>query len=244
MSIFAIVNPSPAAGRTTTAVGLAAYLGAFGARVLLVDCDPQADATAAVERVHAADLEEALERGLSLAGCIAPSALSRVDLMRASHTGRASVAGGAFPECLGTVLEHVAARYSYILVDCPAAADAVTRSALTAAHGVIVPVPCEHDSRRDVRAVMQVVDETPRRNPRPQLTLVMTMVDDSLPARELMAEMRQTYGGWVCDTAIPRDDLLAGVLEGQSLLERSSPGARAYQELAMEVASRAAGAVA
>lgn len=245
MSIFAIASPSPAAGRTTTAVGLATFLGAFGARVLLVDCDPEGDAAESVGRAHTAGLQEALGRGLALTACIAPTVLSRVDLMRAPQAGGASPASAVYPERLARVLAHVTARYSYVLVDCPAGLAGVTGSVLAVAHGLIMPVPCEDEARHDAQSLVEVVGQIQtRRNPRLQASLLMTMADDAPPSRELVTEMRRTYGRRVLETVIPADDLVDVVLDRQSLLDQHSPAARAYQELAMEVASRAAGVAA
>ena len=141
MSIYAIANPTAAAGKTTTAVGLASYLGSFGAKTLLVDCDPQGDATAAVVRVRTTSLEHVLNRRASLASSAAPSILPVVDLV-ASARGLAGAETRFQPspwpgESLEVACHAAARRYAYTIVDCPPTLTLLTTTALAVADTVI-----------------------------------------------------------------------------------------------------------
>jgi chromosome partitioning protein len=245
MSIYAIANPTAAAGKTTTAIGLASYLGSFGARTLLIDCDPQGDATAAVVRVHTTTLDHVLSRRASLAASAAPSALPVVDLV-ASAPGLAGAETRFRPspwpgEGLDVAFQAAARRYAYTVVDCPPALSLLTATALSVARTVIVPVPAEPESLGDVAAFLETLREVrSRSNPGLRVALLLTMNDGSPEARQVVDEIRATYPALTFRTVVPHDPQLTGVLERRPILDLGSPGSRAYRELALELASRAA----
>lgn len=239
MPILAVVNQSTATGKTTTAIEIAAHLAAFGAETLLVDADPNGDATAAIGRILTQNLGHVLGGELRLDQCVAPSAVRQLDLVRApSHTHGDLDQRAAD---LGPALQTIAGRYGYVVVDCPTLASAITQSVLSVADLAIVPAPAEPESLDDVAAILRALGGTwATTNPRLRVALLITMDRARGRAAESAAQIRRAYPQETLQTSVPFDPGLEAILEGASSLDRHSPGRHAYEQVAMEIASRSA----
>jgi chromosome partitioning protein len=248
--IFAVANQKGGVGKTTTVVNLGAYLGALGARVLLVDCDAQANTTAFVGVEPAGpSLYEVLIDGTAAEDAVVQTSAKGVDLIPAS----ADLAGADIEllqaeepnGVLKAALAPLHGRYSYIFLDCPPSLGVVTVNALVAADAVLVPVQCEYLALEGLARLMNTLDRI-RMGPNPSLQvfgLVMTMYDArTVLSSQVAEEVRRHYPALTFNTVIPRNVRLSEAPGfGRSILDYDpySRGAEAYQALALEVASRA-----
>jgi chromosome partitioning protein len=249
VTVFAVVNQKGGVGKTTTVVNLGAYLGALGSRVLLVDCDTQANTTGFLG-VQAEDggLYNALVNGAAIEDEIVRTATKGVDLVPAT----ADLAGAdiellqeAQPNrVLREALAPVRERYPYIFLDSPPSLGVMTVNALVAADAVLVPVQCEYLALEGLARLMSTLDRVrAQSNPTLQIFgLVMTMFDGrTVLAQQVAEEVRRHYPSLTFRTMIPRNVRLSEAPSfGRSILDYDpySRGAEAYQALAMEVASR------
>ena len=247
--IYAFANQKGGVGKTTTAVNLAAYLAHWGYRVLLVDVDPQANATASLG-VDRSELElsiyDALVREVPLEQVTRLTNRVRLDLVPSS-----AQLAGATVELVGMLarerrlewtLSGVGARYDYVLIDCPPSLGILTVNGLTAArNGVIIPVQCEYLALEGLSQLVRTVDLV-RRALNPGLLvrgLVMTMFDARTNlARQVVQEVQRHFGRRVFRTVIPRSVRLSEAPSyGEPILSYApqSAGARAYERLAQEL---------
>ncbi len=247
--IYALANQKGGVGKTTTAVNLAAYLAARGQRVLLVDTDPQANATSSVgvdksesrPTVYDLLIERALLRDVVLYSqrlklSIAPSgpALAGAEVELVSLLGR--------EYRLQRALQNADGRYDYVLIDCPPSLGLLTVNGLTAAtHGVIVPVQSEYLALEGLGQLLNTLDLV-RTHLNPHLAirgLVMTMFDGRAKlSQQVGDEVREHFPGQVFQTVIPRSVRLSEAPSyGEPILLYSphSPGALAYGALADEL---------
>lgn len=243
MPVYAVANPAPASGKTTTAIALATYLGVFGARVLLVDCDPHGDLTHAVGGRIDTDLDLAFQREVPLTSAVTSSWLAGVDVLTAGPTlalMRRQYDDARTEERFQEILLAVAPGYAYTLVDCPSNLGPGTRGALSAGSALLAPVPCESDALPDLAGLMRIAGEIRgRANPDLRVALIATMDDGTPSAQQVLADLRSAYRGLVLKTVIPYDGSLDDVLDGRSILSEHTPGANAYQQLMTEIAARA-----
>lgn len=251
MSSTAIVNQKGGVGKTTTAVNLAACLAVMGKKVLLVDADPQGNATAALGITASSGLYDVLSDGVPATHAVVKTATEGLALLPST------------PELTGAEIElldeedrtsrlHQAlaeahAWYDVILLDCPPAMGLLTVNALVAADTVLVPVQCEYLALEGLARLMSTVDRV-RTQANPGLRilgLVMTMYDSrTMLSQQVTEEVRRHYPGLTFETVIPRNVRLAEAPSfGQSILsyDPSSRGAAAYLALAMEVEERLTG---
>lgn len=248
-TIFAVTNQKGGVGKSTTVVNLGAYLGALGARVLLVDCDPQANTSSGLgQRPDSGGLYDVLVHDLPADRAIVATGEQGVDLLPAT-----AQLAGAEVELLETdrpnarlrdALQSVAASYSYVLLDCPPSMGILTLNALVAADAVIVPIQCEYLALEGLARLMATLQRVrDQSNPRLRVFgLLMTMYDGrTLLAQQVADEVRRHYPTLTFNTVIPRSIRLSEAPSfGVSILDYDphSRGAEAYGALAVEVASR------
>ncbi len=251
--IIAIANRKGGVGKTTTCINLAASLAATRRRVLVVDMDPQGNATVGCG-VDAADLEVTvcdllLEGGDAVAAVRAAGEggfgvlpanhdLTLAEVRLLSHPGRESQ--------LRKVLAPLQGDYDYVLVDCPPAINMLTLNALAAATGVLIPMQCEYLALEGLSALLETVEEI-RRDVNPGLRIygiLRTMYDGRANlTREVSGQLLEHFGDGVFRTVIPRNVRLAEAPSfGKPALhhDRSSAGALAYLALAGEINRREA----
>jgi chromosome partitioning protein len=249
--IIAIANQKGGVGKSTTAVNLGAALAEAGSRVLVVDLDPQGNASTGLGIDHTArerTTYEVLTGGAHPWEAIVETAVaglwalpSTIDLAGAEIE---LVSQFARESRLAKAMDSVRADFDYVLLDCPPSIGLLTVNALTAAEEVIVPIQCEYYALeglgqllKNVRLVQQNV------NPRLRLTgILMTMFDARTKlADQVVGEVRAYFGPRVYETVIPRTVRLSeapGYGQPITTYDSNSKGAEAYRSLAREVMSR------
>ena len=240
-------------GKTTTVVNVAAYLAADGARVLVVDLDPQGNATSGLGVARAADgrsVYEALVNDASLTDLVIPTAIPGLDLIPSSIAlAGAEVELAAIPQRerrLARLLPQVAAAYDHVFLDCPPSLGLLTVNALTAADAVLVPLQCEYYALEGLSQLIATIHLV-RDHLNPSLAVngvVLTMYDarTNLSA-EVAAEVRRHLSNAVYDTVVPRSVRLAEAPSHGRPIAQYAPdsrGAAAYRALATELRSRGA----
>jgi chromosome partitioning protein len=253
--VLAIVNQKGGVGKTTTAVNLSAGLAAGGRRTLLVDCDPQSNATRSLGFTD--DRERTLydaivpDDATPLCDIIVPTRVPAMDLVPASP-GLAGaevelVAVAGRERRLLRALQPATGRYAFIVIDCPPSLGLLSVNALAAADGVIVPVQCEYLALEGLGLLMRTLDLVRSRiNPRLQLTgLVMTMFDSRTNlAGQVVDEVSRHFPDLCFDSVIPRSVRVSEAPSyGETVLQYAptNPGADAYRALALELVRRCDG---
>jgi chromosome partitioning protein len=246
--IYAFANQKGGVGKTTTAVSLSAYLAAKGQRVLLIDLDPQSNATSSLgfdKKQVKASLYNVLIDGQPLAEVIQLTKRVRLDLAPASpQLAGAEVELVPMPERekrLKQAIASIQVNYDYILIDCPPSLSLLTINALTAAHGVIIPVQCEYLALEGLSQLMNTL-QLVRKALNPGLALrglIMTMYDSRARlAQQVIEEVRSHFGERLFKTLVPRSIRLGEAPSfGEPILAyaASSTGAVAYDQLADEI---------
>ena len=250
-TILAIANQKGGVGKTTTAINLGAGLGALERRVLLVDCDPQGNATrglgATAEVPH---LYHALTGDISILDAIRPSGFPNLDLVAAQRdlvgVEVEFVGEEGWEVRLKRALAAVSDRYDTILLDCPPSLGHLTVAALTAADAVLVPLQCEYFALEGISDLMSTVKRV-QGGLNKRLTIsgiLLTMYDDRTNlCKDVADEARRHFGTKVFETVVPRNIRLAEApSHGLPIFhyDIKSRGAEAYLALAREVLRRAA----
>ncbi len=249
--VLALANQKGGVGKTTTSVNLAASLAATKRRVLLIDLDPQGNATmgvgvdkTALKQTFCDVLLDGLEvhkvvqhienAGIDLLPANADMTAAEVELMRAKNA----------EQRLKAAIAPIRDEYDYVLIDCPPALNMLTLNALVSADGVIIPMQCEYYALEGLTALMDTIEQVRSTvNPHLQIEgLLRTMFDSrNTLANDVSAQLIKYFGDRVYRTVVPRNVRLA---EAPShglpalLYEKTSRGALAYLALAGEMLRR------
>jgi chromosome partitioning protein len=254
--IIALCNQKGGVGKTTTAINLGASLGEFGRRVLLVDFDPQGALSVGLgiqpQRLERTAYNLLMERGVTLDDVLLKTSVPGVDLLPSNIDLSAAevqlVNEVAREQTLGRTLAPVLDDYDIVLIDCQPSLGLLTVNALTAAHGVIIPLECEFFSLRGVALLIDTIDKVRERlNPRLRIDgILATMYDGrTLHGRQVYSRVVEAFGDDVYDSVISRtvrfpETTVAG--EPITSWAPTSAGAQAYRNLAREVLARSASA--
>ena len=250
--IIALCNQKGGVGKTTSTINLGAALAELGRRVLLVDFDPQGALSVGLGvQPHQLDRTAynlLMERGVNVDDVLLKTSVPGMDLLPSNIDLSAAevqlVGEVAREQTLQRALAPVVEDYDFILIDCQPSLGLLTVNALTAAHGVIIPLECEFFSLRGVALLIDTVDKV-RERLNPQLRLdgiLATMYDGrTLHGREVFSRVVEAFGDDVFDTVIARtvrfpETTVAG--EPITTWASSSSGATAYRNLAREVLAR------
>ncbi len=250
--IIALCNQKGGVGKTTTTINLGAALADYGRRVLVVDFDPQGAASVGLG-TSPHELERTvynllMERHASLEEIVRPTAVEGLDLLPANIDLSAAevqlVGEVARESILSRVLRPAEQDYDVILVDCQPSLGLLTVNALTAAHGVLIPLECEFFALRGVALLVETVEKVrDRLNPRLQVDGILATMHDprTLHSREVLARVHEAFGDQLLHTVIGRtvkfpDSSVAA--EPITSYAPSHAGAAAYRQLARELVAR------
>lgn len=244
--ILCVANQKGGVGKTTTAINIAAGCAKAGQRTLLIDLDPQCNATSGLGKkptprhplvlrnpIHESVVETNLTGLQLLPGS---RSFQDVDLLAKSDDSQAA-----------TLRQHLLGElegYDFVLIDCPPSLGSLTQTALSASTEVLMPIQCEYFAMEGLTQMIHVIRGVMQRFPgRLEFGgIVLTMYDSSLElTHEVDAEVRDFFGEIVFDTVIPRDVAVAEApSHGTSVMDYAprSRGTRAYMELCMEVLDR------
>jgi chromosome partitioning protein len=256
--IFTVANQKGGVGKTTTAVNLAAALSMGGLKVLLIDLDPQGNASTAfgVDRVNTAGIYDVLINDLPMANAVvkvanfphleviaANSDLAGAEIQLVPAVAREFRLQAALQTFL-LAKQNSGQRFDYVFIDCPPSLGLLTINALAAADEVLVPIQCEYYSLEGLSLLLETLGEVQKRlNPKISLTtIVLTMFDSRTRlANDVADNVRKHFPNELINTPIPRAVRVSEAPSyGQTVMtyDASSPGAIAYMTVAREIANR------
>jgi chromosome partitioning protein len=251
MKIFCIANQKGGVGKTTTTVNLAAGLAKIGRRVLVVDLDPQGNATMGSgvdKRSLELSVYDVLLENASVAEARQPSPKGGYDVVGANRELAGAeielVALERRDRRLRDALSQVAKDYDFVLIDCPPSLSLLTLNGLSSAHGVVVPMQCEYFALEGLSDLVNTIKQV-HANLNPSLQVIgilRVMFDARITLQGQVSEqLKAHFGDKVFDTVIPRNVRLA---EAPSygmpgvVFDPASKGAMAFVEFAREMAAR------
>lgn len=248
--IYAIVNQKGGVGKTTTAVNLSACLAEAGQRVLLIDLDPQSNATSGLGMLDAEgeSIADVVLDGADIRDALVPTKIENLDLVK----GDPDLAGAAVElpsrerreHLLADAVAGVGDDYRFVFIDCPPSLDLLTVNALAAADRLIVPVQCEYYALEGLSRLMEtVLHVRAGLNPRLRVSgMLMTMHDGRTKvSADVVSEIRRHFPELAFRTIVPRNVRLAEAPSYGEPVIRYDPlcaGSDAYFDVAKEVAER------